>query len=100
MRNAIRSSVAALAVVLGLAACTSNPSARAVAEDMIESLPDLSDAQRTCLLEKLDGYDNAQLDAIAAGNEDIDYGAPNALESTTEPFQEFVRDLETCTESD
>ena len=47
--------------------------------------------------EKLDGTTDAELDAVAAGNEDVDYGAPNALESTTEPFQDLrARPATTC----
>lgn len=86
----MRSVVVAAVALVGLAAC-GNPSARTVAEDIIDALPDLTDEQRTCLQDKLDTYTNEALDAVAANNP-----TPSA---PTEEFQRFVDDLATCTTS-
>ncbi len=90
----------AVVAVLGLGACLSNPSARTVAEDWIESMDDLTDAQRTCLIATLDEYTDDELDLVAAGTENVDFGSPDAVESAPAPFQDFVENLDTsCMQS-
>ena len=44
----------AIVALLALGACTSTPSAKAVAEDYVESIDGLTDEERQCMLEKLD----------------------------------------------
>jgi hypothetical protein len=97
-----RSSVAALAVAaVGLlGACTSQPSARAVAEDVVEALNEegeLTNEQRDCLLEKIDGYTDEQLAAIGSPeNQAINYTQPSAVEQASPEFQEYVENLSEC----
>jgi hypothetical protein len=91
--------VVAAAVLLGLTACTSTPSAKAVAEDFVESIDGLTDAQRECMLEKLDtDYTNEELEAIGEANLNVDFDQPaaTAVETATTEFQAFVADLQEC----
>ena len=92
-----RPAVAAVAVVtvLGLGACSSTPSAKAVAEDYVESI-DLTDQQEQCMLDKLDGYSSDELEAIGEANINVDFDRPDAVETATPEFQEFVSDLNEC----
>ena len=102
MKHLLRSSVVAAVAVLGLAACTSNPGPKTVAQDVVDGLTeegDVTATQQECLQEKVDGYSNDQLNAIAAGNENLDYGPNFDIETATQPFQDFVADLNTCMES-
>ena len=93
-----RSATVAVAIValLGLGACTSTPSAKAVAEDYVESLDGLDPAERECMLEKLDGYSNDELEAIGEANLNVDFDQPDAVETATPEFQAFVENLNTC----
>ncbi len=59
----------ALVAALGVSACNSDPSARRVAEDIINTLADPG-AARDCMLEKLDGYSDDELDEITASAND------------------------------
>lgn len=54
---------------LGVAACNSDPSARRVAEDIINTLADPG-AVRDCMLDKLDEYSDDELDEITASAND------------------------------
>jgi hypothetical protein len=85
------------AVLVGLTACTSTPSAKAVAEDFIESI-DLDPDQESCMLERLDGYTNDQLEAIGEANVSVDFDDAGAVEDATPEFQAFVDDLQECTQ--
>ena len=89
----------ALALVAGVTACTSKPSAKAVAVDIVESIDGLAPAQRQCLLDKLDGYSTDELEALGNANLDVDFDQPDAVGHGTEDFQKFVADLATCTDS-
>jgi hypothetical protein len=79
--------VAALAVV----GCTSQPSAKAVATDIVESLDGLTEAERTCMLDKLDGYTSDELEQIGEANE----GISSTSEGNAE-LQQFTADLNAC----
>jgi hypothetical protein len=87
--------VVGAAVLLGLTACTSTPSAKAVAQDYVESI-DLEPEQETCMLERLDNYTNDQLEAIGEANVSVDFDQPGAVEDATPEFQQFVADLREC----
>jgi hypothetical protein len=94
-----RSSVVAAVAVLGLAACTSNPGPKTVAQDVVDGLTEdgnVTATEQECLQQKIDAYSNEDLDAIAAGNENLDYGPDFDLETATQPFQDFVANLEEC----
>jgi hypothetical protein len=87
-------SLAALAVAAVVVAggCTSNPSAKAVATDIVETLDVLSEAQRTCMLEKLENnYTTDELQAIGEANLD---NAPT--DEGDADLQRFQNDLNTC----
>lgn len=97
MNNARRSLAVAIAALVGLGACTSNPSAKAVAEDVVESLPDLTDAQRTCMLAALDDYTPDQIQEIGEENEGVDFSDTDAVDTQGTPaLQTFVADLNRC----
>jgi ABC-type glycerol-3-phosphate transport system substrate-binding protein len=91
-----RSAALALVAVLAVAACSSTPSAKAVAEDYVESIEGLSTEQRQCMLEKLDGYSEDELEAIGNANLDVDFDQADAVESATPEFQDFVENLNSC----
>jgi hypothetical protein len=88
-----RSTVAALAVaaVAVLGGCTSQPSAKAVAEDIVENLDGLTDDQRACMLEKLDAYSSDELQQIGENNEGISATSPGDAD-----LQKFESDLNSC----
>ena len=80
----------ALAALLGLTACSSDPSARRVAQDLIETAfeeGDLSESERDCMLERLDAYSDGEL-------EDITNSADVAGPGT--PIDMFESDLAGC----
>ncbi len=65
-RRALFVGLAAIAV-LSLTACDSDPSARRVSQDIINTAAedgDLTDAQRDCMLDRLDSYSDDDLEAI------------------------------------
>jgi hypothetical protein len=82
--------------VLGLGACRSQPSAKAVAKDYIASIPDLKPEERQCMITKLDAYDDATLTSIGDANLDVDFDQPDAVESASPAFQHYVDDLKSC----
>ena len=86
-----------VAAIFALAACTSTPSAKAVAQDFVESIDGLTDAQRDCMLEKLDtDYTSDELEAIGEANLTVNFDEPDAVENATPEFQAFVDDLAEC----
>lgn len=84
--------------VLALTACNSTPSAKRVALDIVETMG-VSDIQKQCLRDKIDGYDDSTLEAIgnAEENQTLDFTDPNVLENATPELQDFVEDLQGCT---
>lgn len=89
-RQVRRALVVALVGVLGLAACTSDPSARRVAEDIIKTgfiEGDLTEVQRDCMLDRLDAYSDDELSDITASAGDA--GPGTAIEL-------FEADLAAC----
>jgi hypothetical protein len=101
VRNARRSPLTAIAVavvaVIGLGACTSQPSEKAVVKDVIEGLDGLTDTERTCMLDHVDNYSEDELKAIGEANETVDFSQPDAVDDQgTEALQKFVTDLNGC----
>jgi hypothetical protein len=92
----VMTAAVAAASLLALGACSSTPSAKAVAEDYVESIEGLSTEQRQCMLEKLDGYSEDELEAIGNANLDVDFDQADAVESATPEFQDFVENLNSC----
>jgi len=84
--------------LLLVTACSSTPSSKRVALDIVETM-EISDTQKQCLREKIDGYDDAQLEAIgnAEENKALDFTDGNALDSATPELRAFVEDLRGCT---
>ena len=101
MRNVRRSPLTAFTVavvaVVGLGACTSQPSEKAVVKDVIEGLDGLSEAERTCMLDLIDTYSEDELKVIGEENETLDFNDPNAVEEQgSAAFQKYVNDLNGC----
>jgi hypothetical protein len=99
VKHLLRSSVVAAVAVLGLAACTSNPGPKTVAQDVVDGLTEegtVTASEQECLQQKIDAYSNDELEAIATGNENLDYGPNFDLATATQPFQDFVANLEEC----
>jgi hypothetical protein len=94
-RFVANASAIALFGVLGLTACTSNPSNRRVVEDMIDSL-DITDDQKLCMNDVLEATSNDQLDQMAEQNNDLDFSQPDAVSIGTEQYQEWVANLSAC----
>jgi len=91
--------VVAGVAVLGLGACTGNPSNKAVTRDMIESLEEtggVDAAAKECMLEKVDAMSNDELDAIGSTDEDFASSDPSALENTSPEMRAFIADLQSC----
>jgi hypothetical protein len=91
--------LAALALAT-LSGCSSTPSNRRVVSDVIESLQ-LPDEQEACMLAKLEGYSNDELDAIADENENWDPAGENwtteqAREQASPSMRQYVADFEEC----
>lgn len=86
--------VALAAAVGGLSACRSEPSTRRVAIDIIESVEGLTDSERQCMLERLDTYDDGELDRVADGNENVDWDTDDP--QITDELQQFSDDLAEC----
>jgi hypothetical protein len=91
-----RPAAVAVATLLGLGACTSQPSAKAVAQDYIESIDGLTAEQRQCMLGKLDNYDSETLTSIGDANLDVNFDQSDAVESASPEFQDFVENLRSC----
>jgi hypothetical protein len=81
--------------VAALGACSGNPSAKAVAIDMVKSLG-LPAERQECMIDKLENYDAEQLKRLGEANLDVDFDAEDPIAQTDEDFQQFVADLETC----
>ncbi|MDQ3738257.1 MAG: hypothetical protein M3337_03720 [Actinomycetota bacterium] len=84
--------------ILALTACNSTPSTKRVALDVVETLNSVSETQKECMRERIDGYPNSTLEAIgnAQENQALDFPDADALENATPELQEFVDDLGDC----
>jgi hypothetical protein len=97
--NRSRLAVAGIAVAaLGLFGCTSNPSTKAVAKDMVQSIrtPDgnlLPQAQQDCMLAVIDKMSDDQLKKLGATNENATFTAEGGGDPA---MQAFIDDLQAC----
>ncbi len=84
--------------VLALTACNSTPSAKRVALDIVETMG-VSDTEKQCLRDKIDGYDDSTLEAIGNAEENLalDFTDQDVLDNATPELRAFVEDLRTCT---
>jgi hypothetical protein len=88
-----------------LSACSSQPGNRRVVSDVIESLEAggyLDTAEEACMLDKLDGYTDDELDDIASDNENWDpaglaWTQQEAYEQASEGLRRFIADYAECT---
>lgn len=87
------SALAALAL-LGLTACTSVPSTRTVAEEIIETLGSVPQEVKDCMTAKLEGYSDDELEAIGEGNPNFNSATDDV--PVTPELQAFIDDLADC----
>ena len=94
-----RLAVAGIAVAaLGLLGCTSNPSAKAVAKDMVQSIrtPDgnlLPQAQQDCMLDVIDKMSEDQIKKLGADNKTATFTAEGGGDGA---MQAFIKELQAC----
>ncbi|MFV0307440.1 MAG: hypothetical protein ACK5OX_06830 [Desertimonas sp.] len=87
--------ITAAVVALGaLSACTSQPSTRTVAEEIVETLDGVSQDVKDCLTAKLEGYSNDELDALGEANPDFSSTSPDMTQ--TPELTAFIADLQEC----
>jgi hypothetical protein len=84
--------VAALVAVGGLAACTSQPSAKAVAKDVVQSL-NLPEDQVNCMLGIIDKMSSDEIDKLGADNINATITSSGG---GTPAMQAFIDKLQTC----
>ena len=77
-----------LVAVLGVAACSSPPSAKRVALEMVDTL-DVSDDVKQCMIDEIETYSTDELQAIADA---ADGGNASGLD-------QFEADLAACNEA-
>jgi hypothetical protein len=94
-RRSITGSLA-LGIVLLAGACTSQPSAKAVTLDVIESLDSVPQSAKDCMTEIVDAMDNDELEQIADTDEDFLSMSP---EGASEEMQAFIDELADCREA-
>ena len=77
---------------VGVTACTSQPSAKRVAEDLINTLAE-TDEERECMLAKVDAYSKDELQDIGDDAENGDEAAKAAANAELDKLQ---AELESC----
>ena len=103
MRARLRTLLVAGVAAGALAACTSNPGPRTVAEDIIDALPSceptatpgcLDDAQRDCLKQQLVDTTDEELDAVALAGASGSYGSSFDTSTVGPDWRNFVAQLQ------
>ena len=94
MERSRRLTLAAVAVgVVGLlGACTSQPSAKAVAKDVVESIS-LPPEQEECMLAVIDEMSEDEIEALGEAN--VDEAITSSTSGTPE-MQAFIAQLDRC----
>jgi hypothetical protein len=90
----LRAAALVLAATFGVAACNSQPSAKRVAEDLVNTLAS-NDEERDCMLAKLNEYSTDELDQIGEDAESGDVAAKAAAQAQLDELQV---ELESCIE--
>jgi hypothetical protein len=93
-----------MTIVVLLLACASQPSAKTVAEDVVDGLavtevsgvPRVSTSERDCMLMRLERYSTAELEELGEQNEGVDWSDPDELRGATPAMRAFIADLRTC----
>lgn len=94
-----RRSLAAVALValVGLSACTSDPSAKRVAQDLVNTITmepgGGGEKVRDCMLEVIDGYSTEELEAIG---DDALSDNPEKKAEADKALAKFEADLAAC----
>ena len=87
----------AIVALLGLGACTSTPSAKAVAEDYVESIDGLTDEAAAVHAGEARRATAAMSSKRSARpNLNVDFDQADAVQTATPEFQAFVENLNTC----
>jgi hypothetical protein len=97
-----RRTVAAVVAVLAigsLSACSSQPGNRRVVSDVIESLQ-LPDDEEACMLERLEGYSDEELEQIEEDNETWSPSDGSTMAEASEGMRLFIDDFAECTGED
>ena len=93
-RPLVNTAVVALVAVIGMSACTSDPSARRVAEDLVKTETQDEPVVQECMLQVIDDYDTEYgLDTLGddAQSDNAEIAGPaNAT------LDEFEADLAAC----
>jgi hypothetical protein len=97
-RRVAVAAIAALAATGLLGACTSNPSTKAVAKDIVQSITvpggdPLPQAQQDCMMDVLDEMSSDQLDNLGEENEGATVGPESGGD---EEMRAFVDRLQEC----
>jgi len=90
----LRAAALLLVAVFGVSACTSEPSAKRVAEDLINTLAK-TDEERVCMLAKVEAYSQDELEQIGSDANSGDAAAKAAANAELDKFQ---AELESCIE--
>jgi hypothetical protein len=78
--------------LFGLSACRSQPSAHRVADDLINTLAK-TDAERTCMLGKIDAYSKGELEQL--GNDSLSSDKATKAKADAE-LAKLQKELESC----
>jgi hypothetical protein len=93
-----RISVLAVLALVGLSACTSVPSTRTVAEEIIQTLEGVSQDVKDCMAERLENnYTDDDLETIGEANPGFNSANPDVPQ--TPELEAFIADLAECTEN-
>ena len=93
-RPLLRAAAVVLFAGLAVTACSSQPSAQRVAEDLINTLAE-NDEERDCMLAKVDEYSKDELEQIGDDAENGDVAAKAAADAELDKLQ---AELESCLE--
>jgi hypothetical protein len=93
-RSLPRTLAVAAVVVLGASACTSDPTPKRVAEDLIRTLAETPEIEE-CMLEVLDGYSSDQLEDIG---KNVTEGDLDEQAAANAALAEYEADLTACRE--
>ena len=91
-RPLLRAVAVVVIAAAGLTACSSNPSAKRVAEDLINTLAE-TDEERDCMLAKVDAIGSDELEEIGGNAETGDEAAKAAANAELDKLQ---AELESC----
>jgi hypothetical protein len=85
----------AIVAVLGVSACTSDPKAKRVAEDIVKTETQDEPEVQACMLEVIDGYTTSELEDLGNDANDGDAAEQAAAD---EALAKFEADLAACRE--